>query len=519
LYAHEIFAAQTAREMVLSGDWIHPSYNGQSRLKKPPMMYWMQAGASVALGASPPVPPWVARLPSALAAAALAGLTVALGRRIYGERTGALAGLMAIGCIGFVEYSWSARPDMLYGACCTLMLAGFASATLAERSLRARRWDAWIGWMGFGAATLAKGPHVPAIILLGVVVHLLISGRRREIIATIRPLSGALIVLMMCVPWVAAIVLEQEGAAGLWMQQLFAGRDSSDEGSLREWLTPYYLYALPALLLPWAVALPFGLFVAFQKGREDLARGRVLAWIVFTVLIVMSIPNHRRDYYMLPILAPLAVLMARGAMDWLERLGQKETVRRRLGSAACLCCSIVGGALISRAIADQGELARTLSIVGALGMVALAALLWKQGRSEGWSAYGLLLRLSAVPIMLFVATSADREWKDGYLSATHNFALAARELVGKDEAIAFFRMADAGLPYAQCVYTLGRVIPEAQEPDELDAMATGGAVWVIVRENHLPELGDRWDCEIRLANPPDDAGEPSVLLVRRHRRE
>lgn len=519
MHAHEIFAAQTAREMVQSGDWIHPTFNGLDRLKKPPLMYWLQAGASTIAGASPPVPRWAARLPSALAGAMLAGLCVVLGRRIYGDPTGLVAGVMAVGCIGFVEYSWSARPDMLYGACCTLMLLGFVSATLPERDAKRRRMDSWIGWLGFAAATLAKGPHLPAIILLGLCLHLLIAGKRREILRTVRPGSGLLIVLALSAPWAIAVVMEQEGTADLWMQQLFAGRDGGTATPLREWLTPYYLWALPELLLPWAVALPFGLFVAFQKGRDDLARGRVLAWIVFTVFIVMSIPNHRRGYYMLPIVAPLAVLMARGAMDWLERIGSREVVRRRIGFAACLCCSIAGGALVSRAMANSGAMAHTLSLVGAAGMVALAALLWKQGRSAGWSAYGLMLRLGAAPIVLFVASSADREWSDGYLSATHRFALEVRAMVGPSDPVAFFHMPDAGLPYAQCVYTLGRVIPEAQSAAELEPLASDGMLWVIVRESHLPELDERWRWGIRLENPPDDAGEPSVLLVRCDRRE
>lgn len=517
--AHEIFAAQTAREMVQSGDWVHPTYNGQSRLKKPPLMYWMQAGASVVLGASAPVPPWIARLPSAIAAGVIAGIAVVLGRRVYGAATGVTAGLISIGCLGFVEFAWSARPDMLYGACCSLMLLGSVSATLPERSERSRRLDAWTGWVGFALATLAKGPHVPGIILVGVILHLVIARRGRELLGVVRPLAGVVIMIAVCAPWFGAILLTAPDTPGLWAQQLFAGREAEKDSSLVDWLNPVYLYALPEQLLPWAILLPFAAFVAFQKGREDLARGRVLIWIVLTVVVLMSIPNHRRGYYMLPIFAPLAVLMARGALDWLERIGRSEKVRRRIGFAACLCCSIAGGALVSRAIANEEDLAQALTMLGAVMMVGIAVLLWKHGRSEAWSPSGLLMRLAMAPIVLFAATSSDEEWKDGYLIVTHRFAREVRDRVGESSAVAFFRMPDAGLPYAQCVYALERVVPEAQSSEELDGLAPEGSVWVILRSNHVEELEARWRCAVELEAPPDDAGEPSVLLVRCERRE
>ncbi|UCF36822.1 MAG: hypothetical protein JSU96_18755, partial [Acidobacteriota bacterium] len=41
--ANEAFYAQTPREMVESGDWIHPTFNGRPRVNKPPLSYWLVA--------------------------------------------------------------------------------------------------------------------------------------------------------------------------------------------------------------------------------------------------------------------------------------------------------------------------------------------------------------------------------------------------------------------------------------------------------------------------------------------
>ena len=35
--------AETAREMVVSGQWLMPHYNGELRLQKPPLTYWTAA--------------------------------------------------------------------------------------------------------------------------------------------------------------------------------------------------------------------------------------------------------------------------------------------------------------------------------------------------------------------------------------------------------------------------------------------------------------------------------------------
>ncbi len=48
LETHEIYVAQTAREMMASGDFVRPVFNGLPRLNKPPLMYWsVIAAASV----------------------------------------------------------------------------------------------------------------------------------------------------------------------------------------------------------------------------------------------------------------------------------------------------------------------------------------------------------------------------------------------------------------------------------------------------------------------------------------
>ena len=59
--------AEASRQMLRTGDWITPYFNGETRFDKPPLIYWLQAIAYQGLG----VNTWAVRLPSALAGLAL----------------------------------------------------------------------------------------------------------------------------------------------------------------------------------------------------------------------------------------------------------------------------------------------------------------------------------------------------------------------------------------------------------------------------------------------------------------
>ncbi len=59
--------AEAARQMTVTGDWITPYYNGETRFDKPPLIYWLIAIAYKLIG----VNEWAVRLPSAIAAIAL----------------------------------------------------------------------------------------------------------------------------------------------------------------------------------------------------------------------------------------------------------------------------------------------------------------------------------------------------------------------------------------------------------------------------------------------------------------
>src|SRR5512138_3530937 len=85
--------AEIAREMAASGDWLTPRLNGLKYFEKPPLQYWLTAGAFDVLG----VGNASARLPtvaSTLVAAAFIGF---VGWRAGGARLGVASAAAAAG--------------------------------------------------------------------------------------------------------------------------------------------------------------------------------------------------------------------------------------------------------------------------------------------------------------------------------------------------------------------------------------------------------------------------------------
>ena len=56
--------AEAARQMTVTGDWVTPFFNGETRFDKPPLIYWLMAITYQLFGTNE----WAVRLPSALAA-------------------------------------------------------------------------------------------------------------------------------------------------------------------------------------------------------------------------------------------------------------------------------------------------------------------------------------------------------------------------------------------------------------------------------------------------------------------
>jgi 4-amino-4-deoxy-L-arabinose transferase-like glycosyltransferase len=329
LDGHESLVAQTAREMVRSGNYIDPTFAGEPRWQKPPLAYWLASASYLCTG---DVSAWTARLPSALAAVGLTMLAVLFTRRVACRHESLAAGVIQ----SLVPWSWmfgsSAMIDMTLSF---LVAAGIYIATretspaveslpdpLAVRRftfLGGRRYSISnsepiriLGLWGIIAMILlAKGP-VGLIMMIGTLtITRYFACMEKKSVRWSWHVVGIAIALVLAGTWPAMVLVENQSLVSLWFDQS-VGRFIEHWGpQTRPWY--YYLYQVPVLVGPSIVLALLALINANRAWSIVL-----VGWFLFS-LILLSFSEGKRDHYILPALLPWSI--------W-AGIGWQELVRR-----------------------------------------------------------------------------------------------------------------------------------------------------------------------------------------------
>jgi 4-amino-4-deoxy-L-arabinose transferase-like glycosyltransferase len=167
--------AEVAREMLLQGDYVTPRNDWVRYFEKPPLVYWVTAGAMKIFGANE----FAARTPAALFSAGQVAVTEALGEAMFGPIAGVMGAVALALSPLFFAFARFATPDPALAFFFTAALASFyMAATSGYMSAEpgslmrcdGRNWkNLWmVLWMVLAAAllglgTLAKGPVALAL--------------------------------------------------------------------------------------------------------------------------------------------------------------------------------------------------------------------------------------------------------------------------------------------------------------------------------------------------------------------
>ena len=155
--ANEAFYVETPRQMVVTGDYVTPSFNARAALQ--------QAGPQL-LGRRRPLSARSAcRSPSSASAIALGAVGILagaflIGRALRSTATGVLAALLLATAPRFVFFSRRIFIDVYLTLFMTLALACFV---LAERHPEHRRRYLLLMYVAMGLGVLTKGPIALAI--------------------------------------------------------------------------------------------------------------------------------------------------------------------------------------------------------------------------------------------------------------------------------------------------------------------------------------------------------------------
>jgi len=288
--------AEAAREMVVSGDYVVPHFHGGIRFDKPPLIYWLMAGAYRVCG----VGSFGARLPSAVAGTLSLVLVALIGRRLIDERAGLGAAVVLGLCVQFVVEAKVATTD-------AILLCAVLAGQLAL--LRSWQWEGgWgntlLGWGAVALGILAKGPVAPMVVGVTAVTLKLFGGRKWPW----RPAPvavGLALALLLVVPWAVAVQLATHGeflrvAFGHHVVERSTHAFEGHTGPL--W---YYLAAMPVSFFPWGF-LGYGVLVELYRRRDQAAARFLAAWFVLPFAI-FSIAATKLPHYVLPTYPAIAL--------------------------------------------------------------------------------------------------------------------------------------------------------------------------------------------------------------------
>lgn len=358
----EAFYAEAAREMIETGDWLTPHYNYAPRFQKPVLYYWCAALAYLAGGATAAG----ARAPAALAALGLAWATYFIGRRAFDAATGRLAALVVATSFGMFFMGRQALPDVPLALFVTVATWALLVALLEGRASEAGTGTArWLAAAAVFAAAglLAKGP-VGVVLPLLVALPLAVWERGVAVlkgatwrVAGLSPARAglaALLFVLVAVPWYAAMVRVH----GWQYLRDFLVTEHLERFATERFNEPrplwFYLPIMAGGLLPWSPLALLWVRPARAPGERSLQpavwRRRLVAWVI-SPLLFFSLSVGKQPRYILPLLPPLAVLLAREVVQRTRCLAARSSQRTRrrdalLGAAGVLSALLMGAGVV-----------------------------------------------------------------------------------------------------------------------------------------------------------------------------
>lgn len=381
--------ATCAYEMMISGNWTVPTFNGVLRAHKPVLLYWLQIISYSIFG----VNEFAARFPSALAALGTVLLAYELARSMFTRTSGLLAGVILATTPMLCGAARFANQDALLNFCTALTF------TLFWLDLAQRRWW-WFSLLGgaMGLAVLAKGP-VGLVLPSAVITLFVLWERRWAVLFDWRWCHAGGVFVLVALPWYVLVGLETHGA--FLREFLFTHNLERGLGAMENHrgFPGYYLIVLIVGTAPWSMFLGVASWFAFwsairspwtrwqkswdaatEQTMQASATDRPAAyrllgcWIAVYVLF-FSVAATKLPNYVLPAVLPCGLLVAR----FLQRWRTEQLQAPRWLGMACV------GSLLLTGVG----LALGLAVAGGVGELPIMRGRYLPGL-EGWALLGLV---------------------------------------------------------------------------------------------------------------------------------
>jgi 4-amino-4-deoxy-L-arabinose transferase-like glycosyltransferase/membrane-associated phospholipid phosphatase len=297
--------SEATLEMVHSGNYLVPTFNGELRPDKPILIYWLMSLPVRIFGPTE----LACRFFAPLAASLVCLLTYRLSFNLFGPGTGLLALVILATTPLLLIQGTAATVDAVLLA--TIVAAFF----IFEKALR--RGPKMVNALGLGlvlgAALLTKGPvglGIPVLSLLAILTF----GRRLSGVWIKYLLISVLLAIGIFLAWG---IPANEATGGEFLRRGIGyhlldrmSQPLDKHGGNFFLFLPYYIPVVIVAFFPWVLYLPAGLS-AVSGGRVGgkYARLFLLSWMIPTFLL-MSFVSTKLPHYVLPIWPALSLGVA-----------------------------------------------------------------------------------------------------------------------------------------------------------------------------------------------------------------
>jgi 4-amino-4-deoxy-L-arabinose transferase-like glycosyltransferase len=470
----EAVFSEATKEMVTSGDWITPTYNGANRFDKPILFYWLMGASYKAFG----IHEFGARFPSALAGFLLVIALFFFVKVSCGEERAFYAALTFLLSLYFLVYSHAAVTDMTLSLFITLALFSFFLSLQPRQDAGRYRYGLYV----FSAlAFLTKG-LIGILFPFGIaMVYLLVTEGIRGV-KRLFSVAGILLFLLISAPW---YLIQLQINGNEFIQQFFIKHHFKRyTGVISGHKGPFYYY-LPALiigLMPWIAFLPAGIRAAlrdrkkpFQKDDPDFGLF-ALVWFAF-VCVFFSLSTTKLPNYILPAVPAACILVAGG-------MAEKDRWRTYANAGVAAIMALTGIALL---VSENYIIRIGISGTGWILPVSLvafaAALVCVYTALTGRTTYRLLAVIMAAFLLILSAKALPLA--NRHLQGTlHKYSLLAGEQLNKDEKLIVY-----GINHPSIVFYSDRRIARVGSKEELaPLLAEGKRRLLIAKAKEVEEL-------------------------------
>lgn len=338
--------ALTAKEMVLSGDWISPRIYGRYWYDKPIFYYWELALSFALFGFNE----MAARLPAAILGSASVLFTYWFARRTYGEKTGWLSAII----LGTSVECWILSKAVITDSTLFLFMSGAVAFFYLGYTENRKYYS--LCYLFAALATLTKGPIGILLPGLACLLFLLYKKDLKEM-AHVHLLSGLALFILIAGAWYGTMcylhgkdfLLNFIGVHNVLRATV------SEHPSHNKWY--FYLMIYFIGFAPWSFFIPFSLFHRWKERKLNLRSAddmtQLLVIYAFVIFLFFQLVATKYTTYTFPALFSLSILTARLYRDYDFRI---EKAGLALGVVyAVLAVAAAPSIMLSRSGKEIGE--------------------------------------------------------------------------------------------------------------------------------------------------------------------